>query len=219
MSSGEFRIIAGERRWRAAQLAGLAEMPALVRSVPEGDLLELALIENIQREDLNPIEVATAFERLHREYRLSHEEIANRTGKDRTTVTNTLRLLKLSPGARQELISGGITMGHARAILNMNEEDQSLLCDEIKAKHLSVRATESIVKRVSEAPIAHQHIIQNRPVTELIDPNVRAAVDEMSMVLGTRVKLYPRSEAAGRLEIEYYSQEDLERIYSVIVKH
>ena len=214
----EYRIIAGERRWRAAQLAGHTEIPALVRSAPEGDVLELALIENIQREDLNPIEIATAFERLHRDHGLSHEDIAGRTGKDRTTVTNTLRLLKLSPRAREELIGGAISMGHARAILNMNEEDQGLMCDEIKAKQLSVRTTEAIAKRVSEAPIAHRHIIQNKPVTEIIDPNIRAAVDEMSMALGTRVKLYPRTEASGRLEVEYYSQEDLERIYSVIVK-
>ncbi len=215
----EYRIIAGERRWRAAQLAGLTEIPALVRSAPEGDLLELALIENIQREDLNPIEIATAFERLHQDHGLSHADIAGRTGKDRTTVTNTLRLLKLTQRAREALIGGSISMGHARAILNMNEEDQGLMCNEIKAKQLSVRATEAIVKRVSEGPIAHRHIIQNKPVTEIIDPNIRAAVDEMSMALGTRVKLYPRTEASGRLEVEYYSQEDLERIYSVIVKH
>ena len=210
--------MAGERRWRAAKLAGLKEVPVLVRTVPEDDLLELALIENIQREDLNPLEVAAAFQRLHHDYGLSHEQIAERTGKDRSTVTNTLRLLKLSPAAREALLNGSISMGHARAILNMDHAAQSAICDEIKAKQLSVRATEAIAKRAGQAPGEGEHLAASKDVNESVDANVRAAIEEMSMALGTRVKLYPRTGASGRLEVEYYTQEDLDRIYSVIVK-
>ena len=218
ISDQEFRIVAGERRWRAAKLAGLTEIPVLVRSVRDNDLLELALIENIQREDLNPLEVAAAFQRLHQDHGLSHEQIAERTGKDRSTVTNTLRLLKLSPAAREALLNGSISMGHARAILNMDHADQSAICDQIKAKQLSVRATEAIAKRAGEVPATFGHVIDKKRFSQSADPNVRAAIEEMSMALGTRVKLYPKSGTSGRLEVEYYTREDLDRIYSVIVK-
>lgn len=216
---GRYRIIAGERRWRAAKLAALKEIPALVRSNETGDLLELALIENIQREDLNPIEIATAFQRLHQHHGLSHEQIAERTGKDRSSVTNTLRLLKLSSPVREDLIAGHITMGHARALLNLNEEDQARVCGEVKAKNLSVRATETLAKSAGESTRAvSSRAPHPESDAERSDPNVRAAVEEMSMALGTRVRLHARSSNAGRLEIEYYSQEDLDRIYSVIVR-
>lgn len=213
----QYRIIAGERRWRAARLAGLTEIPALVRQVGADDLLELALIENIQREDLNPIEVATAFQRLNLEYGLSHEQIAEKTGKDRSTVTNFLRLLRLSPPVRHELATGGISMGHARALLNLDADQQALLCADIRNKQLSVRETEALVKTLTQAEKPRQ-ATENKGRAEVVDPNVRAAVDEMSMALGTRVKLIPRSDVSGRLEVEYYSQEDLDRIYAVIVK-
>ncbi len=208
---GTYRIIAGERRWRAAALAGLKEIPALVRDIEEGEQLELALIENIQREDLNPIEIATAFHRLATERQLNHEQIAERTGKDRSTVTNFLRLLKLSPSARHALINGEISIGHARALLNLDLDQQASLCSAIRQNQLSVRETESRVKRLTEtAPPTPPEL---KPSPEPLDPNVRAAIEEMSMALGTRVRLLPR-----KIEIEYYSQEDLDRIYSVIVK-
>ncbi len=214
---GKYRIIAGERRWSAAGIAGLKEIPALVRSVDQNERLELALIENIQREDLNAIEIASAFLVLAEEHGLSHEEIAQRTGKDRSTITNYLRLLRLSPYVRNELVNGTITVGHARVLLNVADEPaQMRLCDEIIAKQLSVRATEKLVNSLttSTGVDAQKQHKEEQP----LDPNVRAALEEMSMALGTKVKLIPKSESAGRLEIQYYSQDDLDRIYSVIVK-
>jgi ParB family chromosome partitioning protein len=208
-ADGKYRIIAGERRWRAAKLAGLTEIAALVRTVEDSQRLELALIENIQREDLNALEIAAAFERLADEHHLSHEQIAERTGKDRSTVTNFLRLLRLGPTAKNMLKAGRISTGHARALVNITDDaEQASACQEVFAKRLSVRETEALVKRLTR---------EKKPEAEKaepkVDPNVRAALDEMAMALGTKVHLTPR-----RLEIEYYSPEDLERIYSVIVK-
>ncbi|HMF77613.1 MAG TPA: ParB/RepB/Spo0J family partition protein [Bryobacteraceae bacterium] len=213
-----YRIVAGERRWRAATMAGLKEIPALVRSVDRDRLLELSLIENIQREDLNPIEIAAAFHRLSNQLGLSHEQIAERTGKERSTVTNFLRLLKLGAVAQIELKSGRISMGHARALLNVqNESEQGQLVEQIIAKRLSVREVEALVKKLSERPESPQ-VIDNKADQEKLDPNIRAALQEMEMALGTRVKLIVKSPKAGRLEIEYYSKDDLDRIYSVIVR-
>jgi ParB family transcriptional regulator, chromosome partitioning protein len=212
-----YRIVAGERRWRAAELAGLPEIPALVRSVAEDELLEFALIENLQREDLNPIEIATAFHKLNTDHHLSHEQIAQRTGKDRSTVTNFLRLLKLSQSVRNALIAGEISMGHARALLNLEPEQQEELCGRAQRGQLSVREVERLVRNITEpTPTAKANESKKDDVP--LDPNVRAALEEMAMALGTRVRLSARSETSGRLEIEYYSQEDLDRIYSVIVK-
>jgi ParB family transcriptional regulator, chromosome partitioning protein len=213
-----YRIIAGERRWRAARLAGLAEIPALVRTVDRDRLLELSLIENIQREDLNPIEIASAFHRLTSHHGLSHEQIAERTGKDRSTVTNFLRLLRLGERAQHELRAGTISVGHARALLNMDDHlEQARLCDEIIAKKLSVREIEALVKKLAERPQADISKEKSEDKRN-VDPNVRAALEELEMALGTKVRLVPTSAAAGRLEIQYYSQDDLDRIYSVIVK-
>jgi ParB family chromosome partitioning protein len=213
-----FRIIAGERRWRAARLAGLREIPALVRTVDRDRLLELSLIENIQREDLNPIEIASAFYRLASHHGLSHEQIAERTGKERSTVSNFLRLLRLGERAQQELKAGAISVGHARALLNLeSQEEQARLCDEIIAKKLSVREIEALVKKLTEQThgASAKEKSQDQPKA---DPNVRAAIEELEMALGTKVRLVPTSASAGRLEIQYYSQDDLDRIYSVIVK-
>jgi ParB family transcriptional regulator, chromosome partitioning protein len=217
-SNGKFRIIAGERRWRAAQIAGLTEIPALVRNVAQHHHLELALIENIQREDLNAIEIATAFYRLATDYGLNHDQIAQRTGKDRSTVTNLLRLLRLSPRVKDALVAGTISVGHARALLNFTDsEAQANACDTIITKQLSVRETEALVKDLTQ-PKEPTELKEKKRDTPDLDPNVRAALDEMAMALGTRVRLVKRSPTSGRLEIEYYSQDDLDRIYSVIVK-
>ncbi|HEX3682786.1 MAG TPA: ParB/RepB/Spo0J family partition protein [Bryobacteraceae bacterium] len=211
-----YTIIAGERRWRAASLAGLKEIPALVRNVEKAQLLQLALIENIQREDLNPIEIAIGFQRLATEYELSHEEIARRTGKERSTVTNFIRLLKLSPRLRNEVVRGTLTLGHARALLNIADEgEQWAACEQILQKGLSVRETERLVKHLTNAAKPRKEREEGQ---DGMDPNVRAALDEIAMALGTKVRLVARSEKAGRLEIEYYSQDDLDRIYSVIVR-
>jgi len=213
----EFQIIAGERRWKAAGIAGLTEIPALVREAEQHEMLEMALIENIQREDLNAIEVALAFQRLAEEHGFSHEQIAERTGKERSTITNFLRLLRLSEHVQEEIIRGTISAGHARALLNLNnEQQQSKICDEIIARQLSVRATEQLVKNLTSLEIPRKGSAPDERPT--IDPNVRAAIEEMEMALGTRVKLVAKSDKAGRLEIEYYSHEDLDRIYAVIVK-
>jgi ParB family chromosome partitioning protein len=214
----KYRIIAGERRWRAARLADLAEIPALVRTVDRDRLLELSLIENIQREDLNPIEIATAFHRLASHHGLSHEQIAERTGKERSTVTNFLRLLRLGERVQHELKSGTISVGHARALLNMeNHQEQARLCDEIIARKLSVREIEALVKKLSEQPNPAPPKGKSEEAPK-VDPNVRAALDELERALGTKVRLVSTSGTAGRIEIQYYSQEDLDRIYSVIVK-
>jgi ParB family transcriptional regulator, chromosome partitioning protein len=212
--NGKFTIIAGERRWRAATVAGLTEIPAFVRDVERHKVLELALIENLQREDLNPVEVAHGFQRLISEYGLSHEQVAERTGKDRSTVTNFLRILKLSPQVMQELIKGNISMGHARALLNITNPDQQFrVCEDIVARRLSVRETEALVKKFLE-PAQPKEVKEEKP----IDPNVRAALDEMSAALGTKVRLISKSDKAGKIEIEYYSPDDLDRIYSAIVR-
>ncbi|HEY6991324.1 MAG TPA: ParB/RepB/Spo0J family partition protein [Bryobacteraceae bacterium] len=216
-SKGRYRIIAGERRWRAAGMAGLKEIPALVRTVEREKLLELSLIENIQREDLNPIEVANAFERLQSDHGLRHEQIAERTGKDRSTITNFLRLLKLGPRAQTELKMGNLSVGHARALLNIaNEKQQAELCDEIIIKKLSVRDVEALVKRLTQQP--RQPEAAEKKEEKRMDPNVRAAIEELERVLGTKVHLLQGAKGAGRLMIEYYSQDDLDRIYSAIVQ-
>lgn len=214
-----YRIIAGERRWRAARLAGMAEIPALVRTVDRDSLLELSLIENIQREDLNPIEIATAFHRLANHHGLSHEQIAERTGKERSTVTNFLRLLRLGERTQLELKAGTISVGHARALLNLeNHQEQARLCDEIINRKLSVREIEALVKKLAEQAAAPPVPKEKTEDVPKIDPNVRAAMEELEMALGTKVKMVPTSATAGRLEIQYYSQEDLDRIYAAIVK-
>ncbi len=214
----KYRIVAGERRWRAAGFLGWTHIPAIVRSVEQHQRLELGLIENIQREDLNPMEIAAAFQQLAEQHGLTHEEIARRTGKDRSTITNFTRLLKLSPFVRSELNAGHISMGHGRALLNIaDEESQTQACQEIVSKQLSVRETEALVKSLTTAP-GERKPKEAKTDGATLDPNVRAALDEMAMALGTRVRLVAKSATSGRLEIEYYSQDDLDRIYSVIVK-
>jgi ParB family chromosome partitioning protein len=219
-ADGRYRLIAGERRWRAARLAGLAEIPALVRTVEAHHLLELALIENIQREDLNAIEVANAFHNLATQHGLSHEEIAERTGKDRSTVTNFIRLLKLPDRVREALSTGQISMGHARALLNVaSEAAQVDICQRVINQQLSVRETERLAKSLaSPGSVTQPTKVEIKANGSELDPNVRAALDEIAMALGTKVRLYAKSPSSGRLEVEYYSQEDLDRIYGVITK-
>jgi ParB family transcriptional regulator, chromosome partitioning protein len=216
--NGKYTLIAGERRWRAAHFAGLKEIPALVRTVQQDKMLELALIENIQREDLNPVEAAMAFQRLVEEHGLSHEDVAERTGKDRSTITNFLRLLRLAPLVLNELSRGNISVGHARALLNITDpEAQFEICEQITANQLSVRETETLVKNLANKPKDGQDKPGKKEPPRL-DPNIRAALEELTMALGTKVRIIPKSANAGRIEVEYYSQDDLDRIYSVITK-
>jgi ParB family chromosome partitioning protein len=207
-----FELVAGERRLRAARLAGLAVVPALVQDLADERLLEITLVENIQREDLNPIELAQAFDRMARELGLSHEQIGERTGKDRSTITNLIRLLKLPAEVQILVAERRLSMGHARAILGLpSAELQLQLADKAVAEGLSVRQTERLVQRMTEPR-------EPRPIQSLDeDPNVKAAVAELERLLGTRVRIVQKSENRGRIEIEYYSMEDLDRIYELIV--
>jgi ParB family transcriptional regulator, chromosome partitioning protein len=213
--ANRFQIVAGERRWRAAKSAGFLEIPVYIREVQPDRLLELALIENIQREDLNPIETAKAYEQLIEQHHFTHEQVAERTGKDRSSVTNFLRLLRLTESVREQLIGGKISMGHARALLGLSDPNlQMEVCERVVARDLSVRETEQMVKRLNEP--SHTTL---KPENEQpkVDANTRAALESMAMSLGTKVRIAPRSDKSGRLEIEYYSLEDLQRIYEVIV--
>ncbi len=209
-SNGQrYVLIAGERRWRACALAGITTVPAIVRDVPGDELPELTLVENIQREDLNPIEMAVAFSRLGREHQLSHEQIASRTGKDRATVTNVLRLLRLPDEVRRRVASGELSMGHARALLALPDEAaQKALATRIVAQGLSVRQTEALT--------SSRHARKPNPIAVIPDPNIREAVQAMERALGTRVRMVGKGKR-GKIEIEFYSQQDLDRIYSVIV--
>jgi ParB family transcriptional regulator, chromosome partitioning protein len=211
---GQYQMVAGERRWRAAKMAGLVEVPVVVLEVAEPQMLELALIENIQREDLNPIETAHAYERLGRELGLSQEEIGRRTGKDRTSITNTVRLLKLPTEVQLLLAERRLSMGHARAVLGLPTAEQQIeIAEKAAAQGLSVRQVETLV----------QELTSDRPKSGSSrkeashDPNVKAAVDELERVLGTRVRIVELSEQRGRIEIEYYSQAELERLFQHIV--
>jgi ParB family chromosome partitioning protein len=207
-----YQLIAGERRWRASRLAGLSTVPVVVQDFAEKRLIEVALVENIQREDLNPIEVAHAFDRLNKEFSLSHEDIARRTGKDRTTVTNMLRLLKLPGDVQILLAEHRLSMGHARAILGLpTPELQIQVAEKASSEGMSVRQVERLVQRMCEPREAKS------PEQVAQDPNVRAAIEQLERVLGTRVRIVEKSEQRGRIEIDYYSMEDLTRIYELIV--
>ena len=203
-------LAAGERRYRAHQLLGKTHIYAVLT---DGDVDEIALIENIQREDLNPIETAQAYDRLARDLGLSHEQIAQRTGKDRASITNMLRLLKL-PAAVQLLVAEHrISMGHARAILGLGSaEDQTQMAERAAAQGLSVRQVETLVQEMTSERMPRA----SRKETSQ-DPNVRAAVEQFERALGTRVRIVELSEQRGRIEIDYYSQAELDRLYQHIV--
>ncbi len=212
-SGNRYQLVAGERRWRAARMAGLAAVPVVIQDLADDKLLEITLIENIQREDLNPIEVAQAFERMGRELNLSHEQIGQRTGKDRSTVTNMLRLLRLPKEVQILLAERRLSMGHARALLALpTPELQRELAAKTAAQGYSVRQVERQVQRMTE--------LREPKTAEEVqrDPNIKAAIEDLERLLGTRVRIIEKSEQRGRLEIEYYSQEDLQRIYEVIME-
>ena len=206
-----YLLVVGERRLRAAKIAGFTEIPAIVTDIEADRILEVTLVENIQREDLNPIEVALAMRTMIDELGLSHEMLAERTGKNRTTITNLLRLLRLPKDIQQLVAERRLSMGHARAILGVDEpQHQRSVAEKAVAQGLSVRQVERTVRRLSEPQ-------GEKDGKAGIDPNIAAAIEEMERVLGTRVKLVARGEKRGRIEIEYYSGEDLDRIYEVIV--
>ena len=207
-----FQIVAGERRWRASKLAGFVDVPVVVQDVADPQMLELALIENIQREDLNPVETAQAYDRLVKELGLSQEEIGRRTGKDRTSITNMIRLLRLPKEVQLLLAEHRISMGHARAILALPDaEQQIILAEKTAAQGLSVRQVEAMIQEMTSDRPKHGGGPSRKDANQ--DPNVRAAAEELERLLGTRVRIVELSEKRGRIEIEYYSQPELERIY------
>jgi ParB family transcriptional regulator, chromosome partitioning protein len=211
-SGDRYQLVAGERRWRAAKLAGISQVPVVIRQIPDERLLEVTLVENIQREDLNPIETAVAFNRMMSELSLNAEEIGRRTGKDRTTIVNSVRLLQLPQDLQQLVAERRLSSGHARCLLSLPTPDlQREVAERSVAQGWSVRQMERTTQRMVEGRKA-------KHVDEVdTDPNVKAAVQELERVLGTKVRIIEKAKEKGRIEIEYYSAEDLDRIYTTIV--
>jgi ParB family chromosome partitioning protein len=209
-----YELVVGERRWRAAQKVGMKEVPVMIKEVKGKEAFEISLIENLQREDLNPIEAAEAFKHLIDEFNLSQEDLSKRIGKDRSTITNALRLLKLPLEVRNQLLQNRITSGHARAILSLeNKEKQKELCALIIKKDLSVREAEAIAKRWAEKP--QKTIAPVRKKGDL-ESQLSSLQDSLRKYLGTKVQI-TQKDKKGKIEIEYYSHEDLERIVETII--
>lgn len=207
---GGYQLLVGERRWRAASLAGLEMVPVVVREATPQQMLELALVENLQREDLNPLEAAAAYQQLVEEFGMTQQQIADKVGKNRVTVTNTLRLLKLPDRVKETLLAEVINEGHARAMLRLRDERaQMQVLDAIIKRGLSVRQTEELVRRLVEQPEA-------KPNAPEKSPELRALEDRFRQALGTKVSLN-RSKRGGKLVIYFYSQEELQAIYDLIV--
>lgn len=204
-----YEIIAGERRWRAAQRAGVTRIPLIIKEASDREVMELALIENLQREDLNPIEEAVAYQQLIDEFELTHEDVSQQIGKERSTITNQLRLLKLPGEAKQALIAGDITAGHARAILSIESPAEAReALNAIQKQRLSVRNTEQLIKNISkrnkkEAPSTTEDIY------------LKQMVDELKNSLSTQVRILDK-QGKGKIEIDYYSIDELERLTSIL---
>ena len=204
-----YEIIAGERRWRAAKLAGLKEVPVIIKEFNDQQVVEISLIENIQREDLNPIEEAMAYKRLINEFKLKQDSIAERVSKSRTAVTNSLRLLKLDERVQQMLIDEMISAGHARAILAIPDKDkQASVAMKVFDEKLSVRETEKLVKHIVEPPKKKAE----KQVNTAEDAIYESLEEKMKGIVGTRVFIHRKKNNKGKIEIEYYSRDELERI-------
>jgi ParB family chromosome partitioning protein len=204
-----YELVAGERRWRAAQRAGLLKIPVTIRDIPDEKLLEVALVENIQRENLSPIEEAQAYRRLTDELHLSQEAVASAVGKDRATIANVMRLLRLPPEIRNDLSAGALSMGHARALLALPDEAaQRRVARDVVARGVSVRETEALVRRELAPPSAP-------PEPARTDPNTRAAEEQLKIALGTRVRIVRKGQG-GRIEIEFKNEGELDRIYGTL---
>jgi len=213
-----YELIAGERRWRAARMAGLTEVPVIVKEVSKSDRLELALIENIQRQNLNPLEEAEAYNRLMSEFKLTQEEVSKRVGKERSTVANTLRVLQLPDFAKNDLATGALTMGHARALLSLDTvEEMRVLRDEIIDKGMSVRQAEKYVK--SKKSNHKTQTVREKAATidQLPDSYCTALTNDLVRYLGTKTRIL-QNGTRGKIEIEYFSADDLERLLALIVK-
>lgn len=210
-----YEIIAGERRWRAAKMAGLKEVPVIIKNLTDQEIVEISLIENIQRENLNPIEEAIAYKRLLTEFHLKQDEVAERVSKSRTAVTNSMRLLKLNEKVQQMVIDDMISTGHARALLGIeDQEKQYVLAQKIFDEKLSVRETEKLVKKIQKQ--------KNDPVKEkeIIDEKIALAYhdveEKMKTILGTKVSIHAKDNKKGKIEIEYYSMDELNRIFEML---
>ena len=209
ISDRKYEIIAGERRWRAAQLAGMAEIPAVIRQVGDQAAIAMSLIENIQREDLNPIEEAIALQRLQQEFELTQQEVATAVGKSRSTVTNLLRLMSLQEDVRRMLEHGDLEMGHARALLGLDEQDQSQAGRTVVSKGLSVRQTEALVRSMISS--------RTKPAApRLLDPNIRQLQDDLSQKLGAKVQIQHSANGKGKLVLNYSSLDQLDGILAHI---
>lgn len=213
-----FELVAGERRWRAAEMAGLIKIPAVVRNVSDDKVLEIALIENIQREDLNPIEEARAYKKLIETLGLTQETVGERVGRDRSYVTNYLRLLKLPEDLQELLQTGRMSTGHARALLGVDQPDiQRRIARRVIEQGLSVRATEQLVRL--EAVKLGQPAPKPRATGQEADPNIRAAESKLRRHFGTKVRIVQSSNSSsGKIELEFYNQSDLNRIYSLLTQ-
>jgi ParB family transcriptional regulator, chromosome partitioning protein len=208
IGNGKYRLISGERRWRAAKLAGLADVPAYIRQANDQELLELALLENLQREDLNAMEIALSYKRMMEELNHTQEEVAERMGKERSTVANYIRLLKLPPDIQVAVRKGDISMGHARALVNVDTVDKQLyIFNEVRAKNLSVRQTEELVRKLykSNAPVKDS-------VKASLPPAYKKIEDNLASHLSTKVKLNHNKKGYGNISIEYFSIQDLNKI-------
>lgn len=209
IAAGNYEIIAGERRWRAAQIAGLENIPAVVRHIPDEAAIAIALIENIQRENLNPVEEANALQRLIDEFRMTHQAVAEAVGRSRAAVTNLLRLLTLNADVREMLEKGKMDMGHARALLALDGAQQSKTARQVVERGLSVRETEQLVRRLTEKPATRKR-------AGGVDPDVRALTQKLSDKLGAKVRIQAGRRGRGKLVIEYTSLDQLDGILARI---
>ncbi|MDQ3279653.1 MAG: ParB/RepB/Spo0J family partition protein [Bacteroidota bacterium] len=206
LPGNKYRLIAGERRWRAAKIAGLKELPAFIRQANDQELLELALLENLQREDLNAMEIALSYKRMMEELTYTQEQVAERMGKDRSTVTNYIRLLKLPPDIQIAVRNGDISMGHARALINVDTIDKQLyIFDEIKSKGLSVRQTENLVRNLYKEK-------EEKKPAESLPPAFKKVEDKLASHFATKVKLRHSKDGSGAITFEYYSLEEMNKL-------
>lgn len=207
--NGIFRIVAGERRWRAARMAGLTEVPVIIKELSDKQAMEIALIENIQREDLNPLEEAEALERLIQDHQITHEELSGIIGKSRPAISNTLRLLGLCPNVKEMLVAGLLSTGHARALLAIEDEDlQTRIAKQVVQTGASVRETENIISKLGKT--------RSRRKGKNLIQDFEYIVNDMQEIFGTKVKILSGKNNKGKITIEYYSKNDLERIFDMV---
>ena len=214
MPDGTYQIVAGERRWRAAKLAGLKEVPVIIKKLTNQQIMEISLIENIQREDLNPIEEALAYKRLLEEFKLKQDDVAERVSKSRTAVTNSMRLLKLNEKVQQMVIDEMLTTGHARALLGIEDQNQQyVVAQQIFDQKLSVRDTEKLVKSLQKNK---KKTKSEKPVNPQMEAIYRDLEEKLKKNMGTKVLINRKNENSGKIEIEYYSHDELDRIVNML---